>query len=73
MSKVMLCDVCRHEGKMVETTKYLRVKGNRNLRLDLCDRHMWEVKRKYPMVKPEYRKFVIEMTTVIKMSEVESE
>ncbi len=37
MAAIHVCDVCRSNGKLVETTRYRSVKGRPELRLDVCD------------------------------------
>jgi len=44
MAKVTVCDICKSKGKLTETTKYMRVKGRKDLRLDYCD----ECKKEIP-------------------------
>ena len=54
MAKVMVCDICKHEGKLSETTRYYSVKGKPHLRLDYCP----ACKSKVPSDFTEYKKFV---------------
>jgi hypothetical protein len=60
--KITVCDVCKTlKGKLVETERYLRVKGRQDLRLDLCPAHMTKVKVAIPHVNEEYTQFVYAM------------
>jgi len=54
MSKIVVCDICKHEGKLVETNKYMSVKGKPFLRLDYCSK----CRSKIPADMTEYRKLV---------------
>jgi hypothetical protein len=54
MAKIMVCDICKHEGKLTETSRYTRVKGLSELRIDHCD----ECKKKIPNKMADYVKFV---------------
>ncbi len=62
MSKVAVCDVCktRHD-KLTKATKYMRVKGHKDLRIDLCPVHAFGIERKFPKVSVEYVQFIYEM------------
>lgn len=41
--KISICDACKSfDDKIVETNKYLRVKGNPFLRTDVCEKHSKE-------------------------------
>ena len=43
--KITICDPCKtFDGEIVETQRYMRVKGMPNLRLDICPKHSLEVK-----------------------------
>lgn len=55
---IRVCDKCHAGGKLVETDRYLNVKGKSDLRLDLCDDCMKVVKEEYPRVTPEYVQMV---------------
>lgn len=38
MAKVMVCDICKNQkGILVETKRYVSIKGFSELRLDVCD------------------------------------
>ena len=37
MANVHVCDVCKADSKLVESTKYMSVKHRPELRLDYCD------------------------------------
>ncbi len=62
MSKVAVCDVCntRH-NKLTIAPKYMHVKGHKDLRIDLCPVHLFEVNKKFPKVSVEYVQFIYEM------------
>ncbi len=57
---VRVCDVCLMDhGTTTITTRYLTVRGKKELRLDLCSVHMGEIQSKFPgPVTEEYRKEV---------------
>ncbi len=59
MTKITVCDVCltRHD-KIMRTTRYISVSRHRELRLDLCNLHMFEVKKKFPKVSVEFVQYV---------------
>jgi len=69
MTKVTICDLCksRHD-KITQTNKYLRVKGHRDLRFDLCAVHMHEVTSKFPKATPEFVQFVYEITRSVEIT-----
>lgn len=52
--KITVCDICYNEGKLTETTRYMSVKGNRNLKLDYCPK----CKSKIPKNIRDYIRFV---------------
>ncbi len=62
MAKIAVCDVCltRHD-KITRSKQYLSIKGHRDLRLDLCNVHSFEVETKFSMVTVEYVQFVYKM------------
>ena len=62
MTKITVCDVCltRHD-KIMRTTRYMRVKGRTDFRVDLCNLHMFEVQKKFPQVTVEFVQFVYKM------------
>lgn len=62
MAKITVCDVCktRHD-KLTRAISYMRVKGRKNLKIDLCGVHSFEVEKKFPKVTVEYVQFVYEM------------
>lgn len=37
MVKITCCDICYAVKKLTESTRYMSVKGRRDLRLDYCD------------------------------------
>lgn len=43
MSKIVVCDPCKLEGKLFQTNRYFKVKGQSQLRLDVCPKHHDEV------------------------------
>lgn len=57
--KITVCDVCKSEGKMVETTTGLTVKGKTWLKIDLCKQHATEVRAQFPRINVEYAMFVM--------------
>lgn len=61
MAKIIVCDVCKKENKLVETRNYLKVKGMPALRLDVCDKHNKEITGKYPRITPEYVQYVYDL------------
>ena len=69
MAKIALCDVCltRHD-KLTRAARYIHVKGYRDLRIDLCRVHTFEVENKFPKVTPEYVQFVYEMVYHTKLT-----
>ena len=62
MTKILVGDVCRKQGRLTETDKWRKAKGYPELKLDLCDKHLVEVSRRYPEITPEYVQFVFSMT-----------
>ena len=69
--KVTICDPCKTlDNKVVETEKYMRVKGKRDLRLDTCEEHAKEVK-KLNMV--EYVRYVYKATLGIDLTQTDEE
>ena len=36
MAKINVCDICKKEGKLTETNKFMKVKNRQDLRLDYC-------------------------------------
>ncbi len=62
MAKIAICDVCktRHD-KLTKATKYMHVKGRKDLRIDLCNVHIFEVNKNFPKVTVEYVQFIYEM------------
>ena len=37
MAKITVCDICKKEGKLTETRKYMSVKRRPELRVDYCE------------------------------------
>lgn len=35
--KTYVCDICKSEGKLIESKRKISVTGNPNLRLDVCE------------------------------------
>ena len=54
MAKINVCDICKKEGKLTETNKYMRVKNRQDLRLDYCK----VCASKIPKAFRDYVKFV---------------
>jgi len=50
MAKVMVCDLCRRDGKLTETRRFVRVKRMPELRIDCCDSCIQKVD-KLPMME----------------------
>ena len=55
--KVIVCDICKHEGKLTECNRYMNVKGKPYLRLDYCR----GCKDKIPENIIEYKKLVAKL------------
>lgn len=62
MAKITVCDVCktRHD-KLTRAVKYMHVKGHKELRIDLCHVHSFELDREFPRVTAEYVQFAYKM------------
>lgn len=62
MAKIAVCDVCktRHD-KLTRAVKYMHVKGHKDLRIDLCHVHTFELEKKFPKITPEYVQYVYKM------------
>lgn len=62
MAKIVVCDVCltRHD-KLTRATKYMSVKGHKDLKIELCNVHSFEFNKKFSKVTAEYVQFVYEM------------
>ena len=74
MAKVSVCDVCRtRHNKLTKATKYMHVKGHKDLRIDLCSVHIFEVQRKFPKVSVGYVQFIYEMVHGIELSPEDAE
>lgn len=52
MANIKVCDICKKDGKLTETTRYMSVKGMPNLRLDYCE----SCKSKIPVKMVDYAK-----------------
>jgi len=53
--KITVCDPCKvFDNKVVETQRYMKVKGQRQLRLDVCPEHAKEVQK---MTMPQYKEY----------------
>lgn len=59
--KVTVCDACRKVGILQETSRYLTVKHHPELRLDLCGKHMEQIKKDHPRVDEEFKRKVFEL------------
>lgn len=69
MAKITICDLCKsRHNKITPVTRYLKVKHHKDLRLDLCAVHMYEVTSKYPKATPEFVQFVYEVTKGMKIT-----
>lgn len=66
--KITVCDVCKNEGKLTETLRYLKVKNHPDLRIDVCDNHMTELRSRYPKVTAEYVQYVYRIHNMIELS-----
>jgi len=64
MTKITVCDVCKKEGKITETQRRLTVKGHTDLRIDVCDMHIKQVREKYPKVTPEYVQYIYGLNNI---------
>ena len=53
MVKINCCDICHKEGKLKRAKRYMKVKGQRSLRIDFCP----ECEKKLPKNNIEYVKF----------------
>jgi len=53
MAKILICDICKKEGKITESKTYYRVSGRKDLRIDYCP----ACKNKIPKKMTEYVKF----------------
>lgn len=62
MAKIAMCDVCltRHD-KLTRAPSYIHVKDRKDLRIDLCRVHMFEVEKKFPNVTVEFVQYVYKM------------
>ena len=69
MAKVTVCDVCktRHDA-LRRASQYMHVKGHKDLRIDLCHMHSFELENKFPKVTVEYVQFVYEMVRGTKLT-----
>ena len=54
MAKVRVCDVCRKDGKLQETNRYLRIKGFRELSIDVCESCKSNVPKAIEYIKLAY-------------------
>jgi len=62
VAKIAVCDVCKtRHNKLTRADKYIHVKGHKDLRIDLCPVHLFEVNKKFPKVSAEYVQFIYEM------------
>ena len=62
MAKITVCDVCltRH-NKITRSGTHINVKGHRDLRLDVCNVHRFEVHNKFNGATVEFAQFVYKM------------
>ena len=67
MAKVLCCDICKKDGKLTETNKYISVRGKPDLRLDHCPK----CKSKIPQNMTKYVIFVYDLHG-IKLTESEA-
>lgn len=69
MSKIKVCDVCktRHD-KLTRAVKYMHIKGHKDLRIDLCRVHSFELTKKFPKITAEYVQFIYRMVYKIELS-----
>jgi len=62
MVKIIICDLHRAKGQIVETTRYMKVAKHPELKMDLCTECMNEVEK---LSMKEYVKLVYKTTTSI--------
>ncbi len=74
MAKISLCDVCitRHD-KLTRAPNYMHVKGHKDLRIDLCRVHAFELENKFPKVTIEYVQFIYKMVHGTELSTEDAE
>lgn len=54
MAKIMVCDICKKDGKLTECSRYISYRGRPMWRLDYCD----GCKGKIPKKNVDYVKFI---------------
>ena len=58
MAKIRVCDVCRQDGTLTETTRYQRLKGCPELNVDVCETHRETIPKK----TLDYIRFALKVT-----------
>jgi len=74
MAKIIVCDVCktRHD-KLTRAVCHINAKGHKDLKIDLCRVHAFEVERKFPNVTTEYVQFIYKMVHGTELSDENTE
>ncbi len=74
MAKITVCDVCktRHD-KLTKATKHIRVKGHKDLRVDLCNVYSFELEKKFSKVTVEFVQYVYKMVHGTELSAEDAE
>ncbi len=69
MAKIALCGICltRH-NKLTIAARQITIKGRRDLKIEMCLVHTFEVNKKYTKINAEYVQFVYEMAHHKKLS-----
>ena len=69
MAKLSVCDVCktRHD-KLTRAVKHVHVKGHKDLRIDLCNVHTFELENKFTKVTVEFVQYVYKMVHKTELS-----
>lgn len=58
MAKINVCDICKADGKLVETKIHITMQGPPELELDVCEHCATKVK---PLTNIEYVKYVFKL------------
>ena len=74
MAKIALCDICltRH-NKLTRAARQITIKGRRDLKIEMCLVHTFEVNKKYAKVDAAYVQFVYKMVYHKELSLLEAE
>ncbi len=59
--KILICDPCKKENKLVETLQSIKIKGNPHLKMDVCESHRDEITK---MTTMEYVRYQLKLRDI---------